>query len=419
MTIKLRFSSIIIAVILFLADHCLWIVDSNAQSRTNQLCWLIIVALFCLLLIKKGPSYIVNKKRFNFAYIILFVFAIYLYSVLQSYFLHDQSLMQGFIPQMPVFFSFLLYFILTDKINRFGGKLQEIKRIVLIIGCLELFLYILQYFLFDYVHFLNMNYSFRLNDVRLNLDAICVPFVVFESINNIFYKKKNIYVNLILIIAGLFYSIGIGKTRIALIAYLVSIVCGFVLWKHGGRRKVVAFFIIGFVFLALLQSDLFSFFIEGIQGGDLSSQTRELGRQYYLSKIVEHPLFGAGYLNTANYESLIYSGMNSISTGKILWVDLGIYGLVFVYGFVGLLWLVALLWKMIKMSWALSKKKYITYIMYMIYILVLLPNNTGFMWHLSNTVNLVVWISLMEGDYKSQILDNSIKSNNTYDKEKA
>ena len=139
---------------------------------------------------------------------------------------------------------------------------------------------------------------------------------------------------------------------------------------------------------------------------DLSSQTRVLGRAYYLQKIAEHPILGCGYINTNNTVAVQYSGINSISTGIIAWVDLGVYGLVFFFGIIGLIWFVWMYGKMTYMSYKIASKGDLTYWMYMIYLIVLVPNSTGFLWYLTNTVQFIILMCMMEGEYKKNVLNS-------------
>ena len=46
-----------------------------------------------------------------------------------------------------------------------------------------------------------------------------------------------------------------------------------------------------------------------------------------------------------------------------------------------------------------------TFWMYIVYLIVLSPNGTGYMWYISNTFGLILWLCLIEGNYKKMELE--------------
>ena len=199
--------------------------------------------------------------------------------------------------------------------------------------------------------------------------TIALPFVIFNSINNLFKAKKIIVKDALIIAAGFFYAFGIAKTRALLLAFAVAIIGAFMLWKASGKKKTIGLVIVVIVMVAVSQISLFSFLIEGLNGEDSSSKTRELGREYYLTKIVEHPILGCGYINTENEKAVAYSGKDSLDYGQgvIAWVDLGFYGLTFFFGLIGFIWFLILFGRMTYYSYKIAKRGNLTYIMFMLY----------------------------------------------------
>lgn len=403
MSLKIRKTTVLYFVLFVMADHCLWLLSGNVQSKVNELCWIIIFALFLFKFINTNFSQLFNKQKYQFGRIILFTVIMGIYSTLQSYYLHGQSLIQGILPQRFMIGGFFLYFILMKYINEKKYGMKNIEKIFLTIGYCELILYISQYFLINKIQFLQINYTMRLGEIRMNLGAIGVPYVIFYSLNQLFGEKKS-WKSIVSIAMGIFYVVVIAKTRIALLAYIISIIGGFMMWKKGGKKKIVIFFLLLTLIVVLTQTELFSYLTDGLKGIDLSTQTRQLGRAYYLKKILSHPILGCGYINTNNVAASRYAGIYSISTGIIAWVDLGVYGLTFFFGIVGLVWFLVLYGKLAMRSYKIGCKGKQTYWMYMLYIIVVSPNSTGFLWYISSTIAFVIWMCLIEKEYRDIIM---------------
>lgn len=408
MSLKIRKTTVLYFVLFVMADHCLWLLSGNVQSKVNELCWIIIFALFLFKFINTNFSQLFNKQKYQFGRIILFTVIMGIYSTLQSYYLHGQSLIQGILPQRFMIGGFFLYFILMKYINEKKYGMKNIEKIFLTIGYCELILYISQYFLINKIQFLQINYTMRLGEIRMNLGAIGVPYVIFYSLNQLFGEKKS-WKSIVSIAMGLFYVVVIAKTRIALLAYIISIIGGFMMWKKGGKKKIVIFFLLLTLIVVLTQTELFSYLTDGLKGIDLSTQTRQLGRAYYLKKILSHPILGCGYINTNNVAASRYAGIYSISTGIIAWVDLGVYGLTFFFGIVGLVWFLVLYGKLAMRSYKIGCTGKQTYWMYMLYIIVVSPNSTGFLWYISSTIAFVIWMCLIEKEYRDIIMKGKIK----------
>ena len=402
MSLKIRKTTVLYFVLFVMADHCLWLLSGNVQSKVNELCWIIIFALFLFKFINTNFSQLFNKQKYQFGRIILFTVIMGIYSTLQSYYLHGQSLIQGILPQRFMIGGFFLYFILMKYINEKKYGMKNIEKIFLTIGYCELILYISQYFLINKIQFLQINYTMRLGEIRMNLGAIGVPYVIFYSLNQLFGEKKS-WKSIVSIAMGIFYVVVIAKTRIALLAYIISIIGGFMMWKKGGKKKIVIFFLLLTLIVVLTQTELFSYLTDGLKGIDLSTQTRQLGRAY-LKKILSHPILGCGYINTNNVAASRYAGIYSISTGIIAWVDLGVYGLTFFFGIVGLVWFLVLYGKLAMRSYKIGCTGKQTYWMYMLYIIVVSPNSTGFLWYISSTIAFVIWMCLIEKEYRDIIM---------------
>lgn len=402
MDIKIKKNTLLIFFLFFAADHCLWIVNSNVQNRIIEVYCIVIPCILILCFKNRIFQEPFATDKYYFGHNVLFFIIMALYSSVQAYFLYGQSIVHTFLLQRNIIASFLLYFILMWYINHKSYALNSLTKMIFFLGALELTIYITQYLLVNHVRFLQCNYNIRLNEVRMNLDAIAVPFVIFYAVNNIYKNKQATWKEIVALLAGLFYSFVMAKTRIVLVAYTLAFLAGYLLWEKGGKKKIIVLFcLIAFVWY-LTNTELFSLLIDGLNNLDPSAQTRTIGRELYMQHIMEHPLFGCGYIFSGNALARAYAGIEQ----GIYWVDLGILGIAFMYGVIGVLWFALLYGKIIFQSFKMAKKGNYTFWMYSIYLIVLSPNGTGYMWYVSNTFGLVLWLCLIEGNYKNIYLQN-------------
>ena len=395
MSIKIKKITFILFVLFFCADHCLWLVNSNAQNIITETFSIIIPCMLIFCFRKNLLQEPLNKERYHFGYNILFFVIMVFYSSIQAYFMYGQSIIHTFLLQRHIIVGFLLYFVIMWYINHKSYALESLTKMIFFLGLLELTLYIAQYLLIDQVRFLQANYTIRMNEVRMNLDAIAVPFLIFYSMNNIYKNKQITWKEIAPLVTGLFYSFFIAKTRIVLVAYTVAFIAGYLVWKKGGKKKIgVLFILIAFV-CYLAQTELFSLLIDGLNNVDPSAQTRTIGRELYIQRIIQHPLLGSGYIFSGNAKASAYAGIDQ----GIYWVDLGFFGIAFFYGMVGVLWFTILYSKILIRSFKMAKKGNYIFWMYSIYLIILSFNGTGYMWYISNTFGLVLWLCLIEGNY--------------------
>lgn len=409
---------ILVFFILFvMSDHCFWLLNTDNQKKLFEVCWVVFFVMFILVFAKTKFKDIIVTEKYMFSKEILFMLVMALYSALQSMIIHGQSFAQGIFPQRFVVFTFLFYFVITNYLNKKRGALESLRKMFLLVGYLELFFYLAQYFLFGIVQFLQLKATIRMGELRLNFAAVAIHFVVFDSINNMFQKKKIVPKDIILVVLGLFYFFQVAKIRLYVIAYIIAIIGAFILWKKAGKKKIVGFFVIVLVIAIITQTKFFSFVLEGLNNEDVSSKTRSYGREYYVSKIIEHPILGCGYINTDNKKAIEYSGLyrlykssdRDVINSTIGWVDLGVFGLTFFFGLVGLIWFIVLYFRMTYKAYQISKSGNMLYIMYMIFSIIISPNMTSFLWYIGNAFAFIVWLCLLEKEYKDTMIINRYK----------
>lgn len=418
MSLKFRRKTLLLFIIFFLADHCFWLVNANMQNIAYEVCCISIIVLFIISFIKKGFREVVSYSNYNYYKEVLFTIVMGIYSSVQSMILYGQSFKQGFLPQRFMITGFIIYFVINKYFNKKQYALESMKKMFLALGYCELVIYITQFVLINAFEFLHFQYKYRLGEVRMNMGTIALPFVIFNSINNLFKARKFIWKDALIIAAGFFYAFGIAKTRALLLAFAVAIVGGFLMWKTSVKKKIIGMVVVIVVMIAISQISLFSFLIEGLNGEDASSKTRTLGREYYLMKIVEHPIIGCGYINTENQKAVDYSGKDSLDYGQgiIAWVDLGFYGLTFFFGLIGFIWFLILYGRMTYQSFKVAKRGNLTYFMFMLYSITISPNGTGFLWSIGNAVSLALWMSMIEREYKNYYGNKTSVINQRLDK---
>lgn len=383
---------IFLFIVFLCADNLLWLGTAQMRTYAKELFWgIILILFFVYVVLRKKWRMVLDKENYQFGRIMLFPIIMAIYSSLKSNFLHNQTLVQGLSPQRFMIIGFLLYFVLIE-FGKSYGLYNEIVDLVLILAKIELVLYVTQFVLINKIIFLQVPTSIRLGSIRMNAGALAVNFLIFHSFNRILMDKKVALKYVFWLSLGFYYAIGIGKTRILLIAYSAALIGAVLVWKNGGKRKIIIFFAILTAIILLMQTELFEFLIDGLKNMDMSAQTRTLGRQYYMSKILQNPIFGCGYINLNNAAATEFSGYYQ----NIYWVDLGIYGLVFFFGIIGLVWMALWYLKLGQKSYLIAKAGDYTYWMYFIYILAISINATGFLWNVGDILVYNLFTALVD-----------------------
>ena len=121
-------------ILFFMADHCLWLINSAKQNFVNEICWIFILIFLIAQFGISGFKEIRNKRKYYFCYIVLFTVFMGIYSTIQSYILHGQSVIQGAAPQRFMISGFLMYFVLMKYIQEKEYALDMVKRMFLLLG---------------------------------------------------------------------------------------------------------------------------------------------------------------------------------------------------------------------------------------------------------------------------------------------
>lgn len=394
---------ILILLILFLcADNLLWLTNDSVRAYAKEIFWMTSLLLFFIhIILPRKCGYILSKQYFIFGGIMLFPIIMALYSSVQGYLIYNQSLFQGILPQRFMVGGFLLYFVLVEYFIEYGLQ-DRIEKFFLTFSKVELLLYVMQYLVINQIQFLQIPYSIRLGGIRMNAGALGIHFLIFYLINKIFTERRLKKSNLFWLGISFYYVFGISKTRMLIVAYSLAIVGCFLIWKNNSKRKVAIFFILVLAMVFMTQTELFKYLITGINNMDSSAQIRTIGRKYYIDKILEHPLFGCGYINMKNKVALSFSGYND----NIFWVDLGVFGLTFFFGIIGLIWMVHWYIKLIYCSYKITQKGNYIFWMYVIYVITISINGTGFLWYPGDTLCYVLITAFIDIYYQRNLVQS-------------
>ena len=203
----------------------------------------------------------------------------------------------------------------------------------------------------------------------------------------------------------------VGKSRLGMIAFGISIALGFILWKKNIFIKYFYYILFISIFIFSFNTEIVKHTIVGLNEmkmrvEDTSSEVgvRIIGREFYRETVREHPILGAGYINERWEPAYIASRANEL----IYWVDLGIDGFIYFNGFLGLIWILFFISKIIKIAMYLLKNKVYWFLMYVIYIITLSINSIGWYWYMQKSLVLVFLIILAEDTRKQLIINKNL-----------
>lgn len=382
-------------LLIILSENFMYLVDLNIKFlgvNLKDFCliisilWIIGVSLYY-----KKP----NGVHFRFKWLILFTILLAFLSAFQSYRLYGQEIILGISPQRDFLIFAISYFPIRLLMVNNIVTYEKLEKLVYKIGIIELILYFTQYLIGNYFQFLYVLSSSAYSSNSTNryyFGTIFICLLIFICLDNIFHRKK-ILKNSILIVAGLLEIIIVGKMRMNFISVVCAISIGILLWKKGKALKLL-FITAGIAsFLILLyNSEVIQSILPTLQHKTKfdTLAIREIGRNFYLETLFQHPILGGGYINTTYKPA--YNAAR-IADG-ILWVDNGIFGLGFLYGGIGLLWMFLFFAKMYKYSYkALKKGKYIFFIMPLYWII---GGISEAHWYYTNFLVMIILICMLE-----------------------
>ncbi len=302
-----------------------------------------------------------NLKRMQFAGYMVFFAALIFLSSLQSQLLFGQSIKYGLIQQRRLLIWIFVYFAIELALIKGKFNYEQLVSMIRIIGRIELAIYISQYFLYDYIHFLYVSVSSRYNDVRFYFTPTLLDFlfmIEMDFLLNKYNSKREKIKSGITIVLILFEVMIVQKFRLTTMALICCFVLCVLIKRFSKAIKFIYVMIAVLGICILLNTTMFRDIIEQFSLGFTDYGhfgIRADARKLYLEMLAKHPFLGGGYpyiedaLEASGYYKRMYL------------VDNGVFGFIYIYGGVGIIWIAALWTKLIKMSRKVFENKNITY----------------------------------------------------------
>lgn len=386
MELKIRKSYTLIAFAIFISENCFYLFEDDIYKDIG----LVIVLAWSLWTMIKFK----NKKNppFRFGMCILFTLVLMLTSSLQSRLLYNQSILLGIRPQRYWITWAMTYFPIRKLMYLDYITFDDLKGLLYKIGILELILYTGQYLLAENIVFLHVHSYSTYSTSRFYFSNILLCLVLFMRLNDIF-NKQNVKHNMFFVVWIILDIIQIGKMRMTFIAVSTAILFGIIMWRRGGNYKILSVFVIAIGVVLVSGSEVVQSILPALNGTGRSDtlEIREIGRNFYLDVIKNHPILGGGYINTQWRPAYIASRQSE----GITWVDNGIFGFMYFYGGIGLAWVIALFGKTLSLGcWVKNNMNEYVYLLTPVYWLVAMVSEAH--WYFISFMVFVLLICLME-----------------------
>ena len=345
-----------------------------------------------------------NEVKYRFKWIMIFsVFLVFLSSI-QSYRLYGQGIGLGIRPQRYFLVFALSYFPIRKLMGNEILAYEKIEKLIYKVGIAEIILYLGQFILRNMVTFLAVKKNNVYSSTRYYISTILLCLLIFICLDKIFHKEKIIF-NSFVILAAMLVILAVGKMRLNFISVAAAIMIGVLLWRKGGSVKML-FVILGVVFAVMISNtEVIQSILPAInRTGKIDTLAiRDIGREFYLQTVYEHPILGAGYINTQWHPAYVAARAGE----GISWVDNGVFGIVFFYGGIGFLWIIAIFGKIYKYAYKLLKNGVYLFFVMPLYWIIGCMNEAH--WYWSNFLILVVIMCLLE-----QVMDSYEEAQNEF-----
>lgn len=332
-----------------------------------------------------------NNVKYRFKWVMAFSIILVLLSSIQSYRLYGQEIGLGIRPQRYFLVWALSYFPIRKLMANEILSYEKVERLIYKIGITEIVLYLTQFVLKNTVTFLAVKKNNVYSSTRYYISTVLLCLLIFICLDKIFRKEKIVF-NSFVIASAMVVILAVGKMRLNFISVAGAIIIGVVLWRKGGSVKML-FVILGVIFAAAISNtEVIQSILPAInRTGKIDTLAiRDIGREFYLQTVYEHPILGAGYINTQYHPAYVAARAGE----GISWVDNGIFGIVFFYGGMGFLWIISIFGKIYKYAFKLLKKSVYLFFVMPLYWIIGCVNEAH--WYWSNFLVLVLFVCLLE-----------------------
>lgn len=320
-------------------------------------------------------------------------------SSIQANILYNQNISAGIISQRFIILWALLYFPISKYLCYGKINLTDIKKIITIVGTIELAVFIIQYFMANRVIFTYVLTAKRYGEYRFYFSPIILDLLFFFKLDDFFKKDGKISqrINSLIYIALIIFEVMVvQKYRLTTIGLILMAGLALCMMKQSIQHKAI-YWIVGIIgayclYHTTLVQDVIHEVFQGrtYTGGKSTLVVREVGRTLYINTFLKHPIFGGGYARSDNYLAVIASGRLQ----RIFFSDNGLFGLLFIYGGVGIAWFFLLWIRMIIHGYKIYKRSdCLTYLLFPLYFLVTGINEAHWYWS-DGFMILVIFIVL-------------------------
>lgn len=332
-----------------------------------------------------------NGVKYRFKWVMVFSVFLVLLSSIQSYRLYGQGIGLGIRPQRYFLVFALSYFPIRKLMANEILSYKKVERLIYKVGIAEIFLYLAQFILRNTVTFLAVKKNNVYSSTRYYISTVLLCLLIFICLDKIFRKEKIVF-NSFVIISAMAVILAVGKMRLNFISVAGAIMIGVVLWRRGGSVKMFFVILVAIFTIMISNTEVIQSILPAInRTGKIDTLAiRDIGREFYLQTVYEHPILGAGYINTQWHPAYVAARAGE----GISWVDNGVFGIVFFYGGIGFLWIISIFGKIYKYAYKLLKNGVYLFFIMPLYWIIGCMNEAH--WYWSNFLVFVLFICLLE-----------------------
>lgn len=329
----------------------------------------------------------------------LFIVVILLSGIAGDYLL-GQSLLLTIRQNRYILTCMVLYYFILNTMYFGSLEGKDLLAIFQCIAIIELVLFSFQYLLGSSVKLLQITVDTRYGTPRLRVNYLFPLIFSYFCLNRVL-NGKNVLLNTLGIVSGMFIMMEVAKNRMPVLIMLFTLLIAYLLWKKKMSTKLIVGLLLIIATILLYNTTIIQDSINTILYGDKlgtqNTEIREIGRQYYLQEIQRSIWLGFGEPNQNYSQAMVASGAGM----NIFLADNGVFGFLYCHGILGIIWLISLFYQMAKKSCRImSVQKNYAYILYVIY--EFLNLYMGMHWYYYYTLPFVLFLCLLNYNYHSE-----------------